>query len=140
MEDSEVRLRLSGLEERLLQRDDDFAMLQREFARQSQAQESAAAALTDATFRQNARIEALEKRFQELSQIEAEQKRQSEAQESTAAALTDAVVRLSRIEAQFAQTQSVSPPKATGIPPEEILASLAEQPRWFRMPRLSLSL
>jgi hypothetical protein len=67
MEDSEARLRLSALEERLLQRDDEFAALR-------------------------------------------------EAQESTAAALTDAVVRLSRIEAEFAHIQSVSPPKATAAP------------------------
>jgi hypothetical protein len=68
MEDSEARLRLSVLEERLLQRDHDFAALRR-------------------------------------------------TQESTTAALTDAVVRLSRIEAQFARTQSVSPPKAAATPP-----------------------
>jgi hypothetical protein len=41
MEDPEARLRLSGLEERLLQRDDDFAALR-------QTQESTAAALTAA--------------------------------------------------------------------------------------------
>jgi hypothetical protein len=67
MEDSEARLRLSALEQRLLQRDDEFAALR-------------------------------------------------QAQESTAAALTDAVVRLSRIEAQFAHIQSVSPPKAAAAP------------------------
>jgi hypothetical protein len=37
-------------------------------------------------------------------------------QESTTAALTDAVVRRSRIEAPFAHTQSVSPPKAVTTP------------------------
>jgi hypothetical protein len=67
MEDSEARLRISALEERLQQREHDFAAL-----RQTQG--------------------------------------------STAAALTDALIRLSRIEAQFAHTQSVSPPKATATP------------------------
>jgi hypothetical protein len=94
MEDSEARLRLSALEERLLQRDDEFAFRQCELARQSHIE------------RQNARLKALEKKCGEhlqhfqtqeasleaavvrVSQIEAEQKRQSQAQESTAAALT----------------------------------------------------
>jgi hypothetical protein len=48
MEASEARLRHSALEERLLQRDYEFALPQCEVARQSQAQESMAAALTDA--------------------------------------------------------------------------------------------
>jgi hypothetical protein len=61
MEDSEARLLLSALEERLQQRDADFAALR-------ETEESTAAALTDATVRQNARIEALEDRFQERSQ------------------------------------------------------------------------
>jgi hypothetical protein len=42
MEDSEGRLRLSALEERLQQRDDEFDFLPSEFARQSQAQKSTA--------------------------------------------------------------------------------------------------
>jgi hypothetical protein len=61
MEDSESRLRLSGLEELQQQRDHDFAALR-------QTQESIAVALTDATVRQNARIEGLEKRFRKRSQ------------------------------------------------------------------------
>jgi hypothetical protein len=89
--DSEERLRLSALEERLLLRDQEFAL------RHSQIE------------RQNARIEALEKQFGEHSQ-------RFQAQESTAAALADAIVRLSRIEVQFAHTQSVSSPKATETP------------------------
>jgi hypothetical protein len=67
MDDSEARLRLSAREERLPQRDHDFAALR-------------------------------------------------QAQESTAAALTDAIVRPSRIEAEFAHAQSVSPPKAAATP------------------------
>jgi hypothetical protein len=39
MEDCEARLRLSALEERLLQRDRDFALLRSEFGRESQTQE-----------------------------------------------------------------------------------------------------
>jgi hypothetical protein len=87
-----------------------------------------------ATVPQNARIEALEEQFQgrsqhfqtqetsleaavvRRSQIEAEVKRESQAQESTIAALTDAIIRLSRIETQFAHTQSVSPPTAVTTP------------------------
>jgi hypothetical protein len=51
MEDSEARLRLSALEERLLQRDRDFALLRDDLARQSQTQESTAAVLTAALVR-----------------------------------------------------------------------------------------
>jgi hypothetical protein len=71
MKDPEALLRLSALEERLLQRDDDFA------------------ALTDATARQNARIEAMEASLAaavvRLARVEAELERQFRAQESTAA-------------------------------------------------------
>jgi hypothetical protein len=161
MEDSEARLRLSALEERLQQRDAEFALLQCELARQSQIE------------RRNARLEALEKKFEEhsqpfemqkasleaavvrLSRVETELERHSQAQESAAAALTadvgalqswrqstakaqdgleqtmkavtadvrtqeraltDAIVRLSRIEAEFARTRSVSTPQATATP------------------------
>jgi hypothetical protein len=48
MEDCGVRLRLCALKEWLLQRDCDFAFLQDELSWQSQAEESTAAALTDA--------------------------------------------------------------------------------------------
>jgi hypothetical protein len=99
MEDSEARQRLSGLEERLLQRDHDIAMLR-------QTQKSISAALMDAIVRQNARIEALEKWFEERSQ-------HFQTQE---ASLETAIVRLSRIETQFADTQSVSASKATATP------------------------
>jgi hypothetical protein len=47
-EDSEARLNFSALEERLLLYDHKFAALQDELARQSQAQESTAAVLTEA--------------------------------------------------------------------------------------------
>jgi hypothetical protein len=131
MEDSEARFRLSALEDRLLQRDHEFALLQCELGRQSQIE------------RQNARVAALEKKFEEhsqhfemqeaslaaavvrLSHVEERLERQYQAQESTAAALTDAVVRLSRIEAEFAHIQSVSPPKATATPPSAKAAAPA---------------
>jgi hypothetical protein len=51
MQDSEVRLSLSALEERLLQRDSEFTLSQGKLAQQSQAQESMAAALMDAIIR-----------------------------------------------------------------------------------------
>jgi hypothetical protein len=57
MEDSEARLRLSALEERLLQCDAEFALLQSELSRQSQVQESTAVLLTD-TIARLSRIEA----------------------------------------------------------------------------------
>jgi hypothetical protein len=189
LEDSEVRLRLSAQEERLLQRDHEFSALRR-------AQESTAAALVrlsraDVNVEQlaadvralqswrqsaakaqnlldqamktvtadvntlNSAISSQQKQTQErfetherslkaadvrLSQVKADLDRlsgdlrnglsalqrddalvslrselalQSQAQESTAASLTEVIVRLSRIEAQFAHASpaQVSPPR-----------------------------
>jgi TolA-binding protein len=59
MKDSEVRMRLSTLEERMQQRDDEIAALQHELSQQSRAQESVAEALLGRVARLEAEVSAL---------------------------------------------------------------------------------